>query len=100
MATPSRPLPSIVESVRRPPCPPTPEVPLPETSKPASWFSHIVHADTVRPSAPQSEIPKRLSTQCPPVILMPRGGGHLPCCSSRKMPFVALPVQMQSFKLR
>jgi hypothetical protein len=91
MATPSRRLASITQLTTMPPRPAIAEVPWAEMSKPASWLPIIVHPVTTSPSAPQSEMPNRLSSTWHAVIRMPRGGGQYSFCSSRKIPFVPLP---------
>ena len=50
----------MTQSVSSPPRPATDEVPCDDTSKPVSRLPVIVQAETIRPSAPQSEMPNRL----------------------------------------
>src|SRR3954447_23522502 len=91
MPMPSRRFPSMMQLTTMPPRPAIPAVPWAEMSNPASWLPIIVQPVTTSPSAPQSEMPKRLSSTWQAVIRMPRGGGHICCCSSMKMPLVPLP---------
>lgn len=90
----------MTQPVTMPPRPPTPEVPCEDTTNPASWLASIVQEVTSRPSAPQSEMPKRLSSAWQAVIRMPCGGRQSSFWSSRKIPLVPLPSAMHAVTVR